>query len=193
MKERVEQETGLSTTLDTYDWIVFLPMPDGFGAYNRYYGRLSTGDLKVRGIAARRGDTPAFVREVQERMLATLMGAKDREELAALADRVGEQYRDAVAGLFRATPAEMAISRRISRLRYSRRCPEASAVAACTAAGIDIVPGMEVSYVVTDARTWAVDLDWSAVRFDAGYYRKILDKAWLEVVFALDQAKTGMS
>ena len=58
LKERVEEKTGLHTTLDLYDWIVFLPMPDGFGAYNRYYGRLSTGEIKVRGIMARRGDTP---------------------------------------------------------------------------------------------------------------------------------------
>ncbi|HON81239.1 MAG TPA: type B DNA-directed DNA polymerase [Methanoregulaceae archaeon] len=192
LKERVESETGLPTTVDAYDWIAFLPMPDGFGAYNRYYGRLSTGDLKVRGIAARRGDTPVFVRDVQERMLSTIRDAEDCKELAALSDRVGEQYREAVAGLSMAAPEDMAISRRISRLRYSHRCPEASAVAACTTAGIEIFPGMQVSYVVTDARTWAVELDWSATRFDVGYYRKLLDKAWLEVAFALDQAKKGL-
>ncbi len=193
LKERVEQETGLSTTLDAYDWLVFLPMPDGFGAYNRYYGRLSTGELKMRGIAARRGDTPIFVRELQERMLATLQAAADRKDLVALSDRVRQQYREAVAALPGADPKDLAISRRISRLRYSHRCPEASAVAACAATGIDLFPGMEVSYVVTDARSWAVDLDWNATRFDTGYYRRLLDKAWSEVVFALDQAKAGAS
>ncbi|NYT21833.1 MAG: type B DNA-directed DNA polymerase [Methanomicrobiales archaeon] len=191
LKERVEEEIGLPTTLDAYDWIVFLPMPDGFGAYNRYYGRLTTGELKLRGIAARRGDTPVFVREVQERMLATLRTATDRQELAALSDRVREQYREAVAALTGADPRDLAISRRISRLRYSHACPEASAVAACAAAGIDLSPGMEVSYVVTDARTWAVELEGNATRFDAGYYQKLLDRAWAEVVFALDRAKAG--
>ncbi len=189
LKERVERETGLHTTLDAYDWIVFLAMPDGFGAYNRYYGRLSTGELKVRGIAARRGDTPVFVREVQERMLATLRTARDRQELAALSGRLREQYREAVTALPGVDPKDLAVSRRISRLRYSHACPEASAVAACTAAGIDLSPGMEVSYVITDARTWTVDLDWNATRFDVGYYKKLLDKAWSEVVFAIDQAK----
>jgi hypothetical protein len=57
--------------------------------------------------------------------------------------------------------------------------------------GIDLSPGMEVSYVVTDARTWAVELDWNAARFDQGYYRKLLEKAGEEVFFALDQAGTG--
>ena len=81
LKEEVERETGLHTTLDSYDWLVFLPLADGFGAYNRYYGRLSDGSLKVRGIAARRGDTPAYVREMQERMLDLLKGARDRAGL----------------------------------------------------------------------------------------------------------------
>jgi DNA polymerase I len=82
----------------------------------------------------------------------------------------------------------MVIRRQVSKLRYSRRCPEASAVAACAAAGITVVPGMEIGYVVTDARTWAVDLDGDAQRFDHGYYRSLVRKAWEEIAFTLGQA-----
>jgi hypothetical protein len=32
----VERETGILTEVDTYNWIAFLPMSDGTGAYNRY-------------------------------------------------------------------------------------------------------------------------------------------------------------
>jgi DNA polymerase I len=191
LKAGVEEDTGLHTTLDTYDWLVFLPMPDGFGAYNRYYGRLSNGELKVRGIAARRRDTPAYVVEMQQDMLAVLREAADRKELLELSDQVRERYREAVAGLASAAPAAMAVHRQISRLSYRHACPEASAVAACAAAGISLSPGMEIGYVVTDARTWSVELDWNATRFDTGYYRKLLDKAWNEVAFALDQARKG--
>lgn len=35
-KEAVERETGILTEVDTYDWITFLPMSDGIGAYNYY-------------------------------------------------------------------------------------------------------------------------------------------------------------
>ena len=42
-KERVEEETRLHTVVDAYEWLVFLPMADGSGAYNRYYGRRSDG------------------------------------------------------------------------------------------------------------------------------------------------------
>ena len=48
-KEAVEKETGILTEVNTYDWITFLPMSDGGGAYNRYFGRLNTGKMKIRG------------------------------------------------------------------------------------------------------------------------------------------------
>jgi DNA polymerase I len=188
LKDAVEQETGLHTTLDRYDWLVFLPMADGFGAYNRYYGRLEGGIMKQRGIAARRGDTPACVREMQEKMLGLLCKAHDRAALQECREQVRQIYREAADGLADAPPASLAIRRQISRLRYARACPEASAVAACAAAGIDLSPGMEVSYVVADARTWEVELDWKATRVDLAHYRKLLEKAWEEVLFALDSA-----
>jgi len=50
-KEAVERETGILTEVDTIDWITFLPMSDGTGAYNRYFGRLNTGKMKIRGVA----------------------------------------------------------------------------------------------------------------------------------------------
>jgi DNA polymerase I len=187
-KERVERETRLHTVVDAYDWLVFLPMADGTGAYTRYFGRLSDGSLKVRGIAARRGDTPPFIRDVQEEMLARMQQARTPEEIAALREPLRERYRRAMEELPSARPAEMAVSRRISTLRYRHACAEASAVQACAAEGIALSPGMEVSFVVTDSRTWAVDLDWKAARFDVGYYRKLLGKAWEEVIFGADKA-----
>ncbi len=57
-KEAVERETGILTEVDSYDWITFLPMADGSGAYNRYFGRLNTGKVKIRGVMTRKGDTP---------------------------------------------------------------------------------------------------------------------------------------
>ena len=41
-KEAVERQTGILTEVDSYDWIAFLPMADGMGAYNRYFGELNT-------------------------------------------------------------------------------------------------------------------------------------------------------
>ncbi|MCU0633107.1 MAG: type B DNA-directed DNA polymerase [Methanolinea sp.] len=188
-KERVERETRLHTVVDAYDWLVFLPMADRSGAYNRYYGRFADGSLKVRGIASRRGDTPVCIRNVQQEMLALLGQARTLPEIASFREPLRERYRQIRETLPLVRPAEMAISRQISTLRYRHACPEASAVQACAAEGIALSPGMEVSYVVTDARTWAVDLDWKATRFDVGYYQRLLQKAWEEVIFAVEQAE----
>ncbi|HPW10840.1 MAG TPA: DNA polymerase I, partial [Methanoregulaceae archaeon] len=111
-----------------------------------------------------------------------------RAELASCEEEVRELYREAQSGLTGATPSSLAIRRQVSQLTYSRSCPEASAIAACRAAGIRVEPGMEIGYVVTDARTWSVELDWLAKRFDQGYYRRLLARAWEEIAFALEQA-----
>ena len=38
------------------------------GAYNRYFGRLDTGKMKIRGVMARKGDTPEYVRRMQKEL-----------------------------------------------------------------------------------------------------------------------------
>ena len=164
LKARIEKETRLLTELESYDWLVFLPMPDGFGAYNRYYGRLNDGSVKIRGIASRRGDTPEYIRQAQTRMLDLLGTASSRNGINEISGAVRELYRELRDGLRTADPQEMAIHRQVSRLDYSRNCPEASAVRACRAAGITVSPGMEIGYVVRDAGKWAVDLSWEADR-----------------------------
>ena len=84
-KEAVEKETGILTEVDTYDWISFLPMSDGTGAYNRYFGRLNTGKMKIRGVAARKGDTPEYVNKMQQEVFDVL--AEGKEPGGSQADR----------------------------------------------------------------------------------------------------------
>ena len=99
LKERVEHETDLFLEVDHFDWIVFLPLADGFGAYNRYYGRQPDGSIKVRGIAARRHDTPEYVREMQRRMLEVMARAKTIAELEATREDIVAIFRETVNGL----------------------------------------------------------------------------------------------
>ena len=78
---------------------------------------------------------------------------------------------------------ELAIHRRVSRQKYSRRCAEASSLQAHMKLGLPLAPGMEIGYVVKDAHKWEVDPERTASEFDSGYYRGLLDKAWTEVAF----------
>ena len=191
LKERVDRETTLPTEVEHFDWIVFLPLRDGFGSYNRYYGRLDDGSVKVRGIAARRHDTPEFIRSMQGAMLALMAGTRDRAGLDALREPVKQLYHDAVQRLPDAGIPEMVINRRISRVTYAHRCLEGAAVQAHQQAGIPVAPGMKISYVVRDARSYAVDTEWDAERFDVLYYRGLLEKAWEEIAYAFRSIRSG--
>ena len=190
-KDAVEKETGILTEVDSYDWIVFLPMEDGSGAYNRYFGRLGTGGMKIRGVMARKGDTPEYVRRMQKEIFEIMAGAGSQKELRGLEARAREVRSRYLNGLGKGDVdvRELAIHRRIGRLSYSRRCVEASAVAAHQKLGIALAPGMEMGYVVKDAKRWEAEPDRTASEFDADYYRRLLEKAWKEAAYAFEQAR----
>jgi DNA polymerase I len=100
------------------------------------------------------------------------------------AQRVYRRYLDE---LVEADVRELAIHRRVSRLSYSRRCAEASAVQAHLKQGISLAPGMEICYVVKDAKKWEVEPERTASEFDIGYYGKLLEKAWGEIAYVFMQ------
>ena len=184
LKQRVENEIGILTEVEHFNWIVFQPMNDGFGSYNRYFGRLADGSVKVRGIAARRHDTPEFVRSMQGRMLTVMATAESIAELENKKEEIKNIFRETVKSLPAADPKTMAISRRISRLTYAHRCIEDAAVRAYREHGVEVAPGMKIRYVVTDARRYQVTPEWCADSFDLPFYRGLIDKAWTEISFA---------
>jgi DNA polymerase I len=184
-KKAVERETGILTEVDSYDWITFLPMADGSGSYNRYFGKLDTGKMKIRGVMARKGDTPEYIRRMQQDLFEVLAKGRSLDELRIIepaARVVREKY---MRELEEADVRELAIHRKVSRMNYSRRCAEASAVKAYQKRGLPLAPGMEIGYVVTDAAKWKVDTERDASEFDALYYGKLMEKAWDEVAFVL--------
>jgi DNA polymerase, archaea type len=67
-------------------------------------------------------------------------------------DYYGKEVREKyMQGLEDVDRRELAIHRRVSRLNYSRRCAEASAVQAYQKRGLPLAPGMEIGYLVRDA------------------------------------------
>jgi len=75
--DEIYRRTGLPIVLDgIYRWVAFLPSRlDGrISVANRYFGTFQDGSLKVRGIEARRGDTPLFIARLQMRLLELIAG-----------------------------------------------------------------------------------------------------------------------
>jgi DNA polymerase I len=188
LKQKVESEIKILTEIEHFNWIVFLPQADGSGAYNRYFGRLRDGSIKVRGIAARRHDTPELIRAMQGAMLEVMAGAESIAELNARKEEIRTIFQKTAKGLPDSDPKALVIHRRISRLTYAHRCLEGSAVQAYRDRGIAIAPGMKIGYIVRDARKYSVDTAWDATGFDVSYYQTLLEKAWEEIAFAFRQS-----
>ena len=191
LKAAIEDATQIPTEAEVYDWLVFLPANDGSGSYANYYGRLAGGRMKMRGVMARRKDTPPYVREMQEACFAVMEGARTPALLAARRDEVVGVYRRYLDGLLDAPPEAFVIRRRLSKIRYEKNGLSAGAVAAYRDAGISLSPGMEVEYVVRDAACHAVDPAWRAGTPDHAYYGRLLAKAWREVEFAFSCQDEG--
>ncbi len=113
-----------------------------------------------------------------------LAEVRNLEDLRRIEPKARQVYRRYLDELDNADVKELAIHRRVSRLNYSRRCAEASAVQAHMKQGLPLAPGMEIGYVVKDAKKWDVDPERTASKFDAVYYRGLFEKAWGEIAFA---------
>ena len=59
---------------------------------NRYFGVYQDGTLKVRGIEARRHDTPVFFRKFQQEVLEIMSKGNNIEEVKALLPKVVDVY-----------------------------------------------------------------------------------------------------
>lgn len=183
LQRRIREETGIPVEANRFSWIAFLPQNDGSGAFTRYFGRHAGGSIKIRGIAARRHDTPPYIRAMQESIFALMQGAETPDGLRAVQCGAERVYRTAVAGLSGASLADLTIRKRVGRTAYRHACLEGAAVAAYQRAGTAVEPGMTLAYVVRDGRRHIVDPPWNAVSADLHFYRGLMEKAWGEVSF----------
>ena len=165
--DEISAEFGIQLNVEgRYRWIVFLPNAStGVGALNRYYGLLEDGELKLRGIAVRRKDTPAIVEDLQQDMLRCLSNAHDAGEFI---ETVPDALRvvDGYAADLRS--GSVAAERLIVRRRVARRLEEYVRLNDSVAAlrqlhdkGFELQSGQSVEYVILDSGN---DRSWERVR-----------------------------
>src|SRR5262249_38310121 len=147
----IGEETKIEMALEgVYRWIVFLSskIKKGRPVPNRYFGVFSDGTLKTRGLVHRRRDTPLYIREVQEEMLAILSEArtldelrgKEKEALQLLDVRIAELKRGEVD--VKRLIVEQVLSRKIEEYAVDTRA--ALAARKLRDAGVPIHPGESV-------------------------------------------------
>ncbi|MCL7414768.1 MAG: hypothetical protein M8349_01730 [ANME-2 cluster archaeon] len=141
-----------------YHWIVFPSnRHNRAGAMNRYFGLMTDGKLKVRGIELRRRDTPEFIRRLQRDMLERMKCARTVDELygtiPCVLDVVRRYAGEIVCG--GADPGELVFTThtRHKLEDYRQKGSQAAALYQLREEGMEVQPGQAVQYIYTDHRS----------------------------------------
>lgn len=151
----IESATGLPIALEgVYRWVAFLPsrVDPRQSVANRYFGAFESGEVKMRGIEARRHDTPLWIHAAQVAMIQLLAPGEDAagfrarlpEVIAYARERLGELR----AG--RVPLADLTIRTRLSREPGELRANTAGVTAArqLAARGVKLSAGEMIRYVL---------------------------------------------
>ncbi|NWF86453.1 hypothetical protein HXY32_01345 [Candidatus Bathyarchaeota archaeon] len=187
-----------------YRWIVFLPskVSTDVPVLNRYYGVFDDGRIEMRGIEARRRDTPPFIEKAQIEMIKVLVKASNYGEFLERIPRaldILKEYAQKLASKS-VDVKELLIAKRLSRRpsEYAHRVFQAIAARQLMAAGFEVYPGQTVQYLITDSesnrvneRVLARQLINSNVKYDIEKYLELLVSAadTLLGVFGYDSKK----
>lgn len=82
--DTLRKETGLPISIEhNFRFLVLLPLEaiERIEALKQYYGITQEGELVVRGLEARRHDTPNFIKKFQTELLYTLFDWKNSDEI----------------------------------------------------------------------------------------------------------------
>ncbi|MEM2695950.1 MAG: DNA polymerase domain-containing protein [Thermoproteota archaeon] len=173
-----------------YRWIVFLPskIHPETPVLNRYYGVFEDGQIKMRGIEARRSDTPRIIKQAQLEMIESLSTAKNFEEfLKRIPEslKVITKYAEKILE-GKVTAEDLLITKRLSKhpQEYTHDVFQAIAAKQLMAAGFDVYPGQTIQYIIADEdnkspynRVKAFPLIGSKLKYDAQKYLMLLFEA----------------
>ncbi len=158
--DAILDRTGLPIALDgVFRWLAFLGsrLDERVPVPNRYFGVFQDGSLKMRGIEARRHDSPPFVAETQLQILELMAGMLEDRGLA----KASPERLQPVICLLRGRLADLRLGRvplqallvrqKLSRTLEEYHSPSAAARAAAQllAAGKSLRPGQSVRFIYT--------------------------------------------
>ena len=184
--QTIRQQTGLAIELEgVYRWLAFLPSrtEPRVAVANRYFGAFEDGSLKIRGIEARRHDTPAYIKETQLGILDILAQGHDAAGFRAL---VPQATAYAIQQLRRLRAGEVPVTALIVQQRLSRapeefrvRTAAAWAVQQLTRAGVSLSAGEQLRFLMVPGpekvRPW--ELIDGQIPYDTQAYTELFLRA----------------
>lgn len=199
LRRAIETEAECPLALEgVYEWIRYCPSKRDArsGVPGRYFGAFKTGELKIRGIAARRHDTPALFKRLQRELLERLARAAPGADLRRMVPELLEIVEDYRLRLRegRVSAEELAITFHLSKSPQDYVHDTVSSLAAkqLAASGVVLHPGESVRYVITHAddkvkdwRSKPLALMENGLEYDLVKYRQLLDRAAAEILDGL--------
>lgn len=204
LKSEIEAETGFSMSFEgIYKWVTFLPskVDAGIPVLNRYFGAYQDGEVKVRGVEARRHDTPLAFARCQMQILRTLAKADSVAEARARIPECIVIFLGHAKSLARhEIPAsELAFTTNLSKApdEYTTMTVQHAALNRLVAEGVQLHAGEGIRYVITDykgrdsQRATPVDVIKDESRYDSERYIQLLAETCASVLEPFDPRCTA--
>jgi DNA polymerase, archaea type len=204
LKSEIETETGFSMSFEgIYKWVTFLPskVDAGIPVLNRYFGAYQDGELKVRGVEARRHDTPLAFARCQMQILRTLAKADSvAEARARIPECISIFLGHAEALAHHEIPAsQLAFTTNLSKAPedYTTMTVQHAALNQLVAEGVKLHAGEGLRYVITDykgrdsRRATPVDVIGDQSRYDSERYIQLLAETCASVLEPFDPRCTA--
>jgi DNA polymerase-2 len=184
--EVIKDQTGISIELEgVYRWLAFLPSrtEPRVAVANRYFGAFQDGSLKIRGIEARRHDTPAYIKDTQLHILEILADGRDaagfKARLPQAVAYATDRLRRLRAG--QAPAKSLVVQQRLSREpeEFRVRTAAARAVQQLLDAGVPLSAGEQLRflYVPGPEKVRAWDLVDQTAPYDVEAYTELFLRA----------------
>ncbi|MGC2563820.1 MAG: DNA polymerase domain-containing protein [Nitrososphaeraceae archaeon] len=162
LEEIIEKKIGFRLSFEgIYKWIAFLPskINSNLPVVNRYFGVFQDSVLKVRGIEARRRDTPNFFSEFQNEILHIIASGNNIKEVGRLIPYVNEhfqKYKQLLKEDKSISLEDLAFSKRRSKdlneYQINRNTIENDAMRRLNKEGRSLIGGQILRYIITDYR-----------------------------------------
>src|SRR5690242_3017877 len=160
LKESIETKTGFTVSFGVYKWIVFVnsKINPTLPVANRYFGVFEEDNsLKIRGIEARRHDTPPFLSKCQNEILQIMAEGDSIKEVRSLMPKVKTTYQKYVQLLKdRKVPIQdLAFTKQLSKdaneySQSTRNTVERDAIMQLDMEGKSLKAGQILKYIITD-------------------------------------------
>lgn len=185
LKRAIEEGTKFSISFEgVYKWIAFLQSKESsdLPAANRYFGVFSDGSIKIRGIEARRHDTPPLFARFQQEVLAIMAKGNSIAEVKSLMPKVRKAFErfatDIRSG--QVPLGDLVFTKNLSKDvgQYNdRKTIENDSMTQLFREGKALKAGQALRYVITDykrRRTVPVELIDDKTSIDAARYVELL-------------------